>query len=92
MQATEQLDGRMWLKEDSDVVAMVQYRRLGELDLKTWLKSLRHIDEGATFAIDDPMPFFSAMALVVTDTVAGRWRRRRRSLRTAPAAAARWAA
>ena len=91
-QATEQLDGRMWLKEDSDVVAMVQYRRLGELDLKTWLKSLRHIDEGATFALDDPMPFVSAMALVVTDTVAGRWRRRRRSLRTAPAAAARWAA
>ncbi|TMC97051.1 MAG: hypothetical protein E6J05_12745 [Chloroflexi bacterium] len=92
MQATDQVDGRRWLKEDSDLVAMVQYRRLGELDVKTWLKSLRHIDEGATFAIDDPMPFFSSMALVLTDTVAGRWHRRRRSARAAPAAAARWAA
>jgi predicted ATP-grasp superfamily ATP-dependent carboligase len=92
MQATEQVDGRRWLKEDSDLVAMVQYRRLGELDLRSWLKSLRHIDEGATFAIDDPMPFFSAMALVVTDTVAGRWQRRRHSVRATPAAAPRWAA
>ena len=65
--------------EDSDLIAMVQYRRLGELDLWTWLKSLRNIDEGSTFSLDDPMPFVRAMALLFSDTLAGRWRRRKRA-------------
>jgi D-aspartate ligase len=85
--AVEQIDGRRWIKEDSDLIAMVQYRRLGELDLRTWLKSLRNIDEGSTFALDDPMPFLSAMALLFRDTVAGRWRRGWRSRGAAPATA-----
>jgi predicted ATP-grasp superfamily ATP-dependent carboligase len=74
----EQVDGRRWIKEDSDVIAMMQYRRLGELSFGDWLKSLRHIDEGSTFALDDPLPFARAMSLLLADTVKGRWRRRRR--------------
>ena len=75
----EQIHGRRWIKEDSDLIAMVQYRRLGELDLWTWLKSLRNIDEGSTLSLDDPMPFVRAMALLFSDTLIGRWRRRKRA-------------
>ena len=86
--AGEQVDGRRWLKEDSDLIALMQYRRLGELGIRAWLKSVRHVDEGSTFALDDPLPFVSAMGLLVSDTVAGRWRRRRHPQPVATAARA----
>lgn len=70
-------DGRVWLKEDSDLVALAEYRLAGELSFREWLASLRRVDEGALFAADDPMPFFVGMGLVVRDTVNGRLARRR---------------
>ena len=65
-------EGRLWAKEDSDLVSFVQMRRDGELDLRSWLRSLRQVDEWATFSLRDPLPFLSAMLLVALDTVEGR--------------------
>jgi predicted ATP-grasp superfamily ATP-dependent carboligase len=51
--------------------------RAGELDLKSWLRSLAQVDEWATFSLRDPLPFLSAMLLVALDTVGGRLDRAR---------------
>lgn len=69
-------EGRLWLKEDSDLISFVRQRREGELDLATWLRSLKKVEEGATFSLRDPLPFLTAMLMLVTDTVEGRVRRR----------------
>lgn len=71
----EPREGRLWVKEDSDLITFVQHRRHGELDLRSWLGSLRQVDEGAIFALRDPLPFVTAMLMMVTDTVGGRLRR-----------------
>lgn len=68
-------EGRLWIKEDSDLVSFVRLRRRGELNFRTWLGSLRGVREGATFSVRDPAPFLSAMLLMLTDTVSGRVRR-----------------
>jgi D-aspartate ligase len=72
-------EGRLWLKEDSDLVASFRYWRAGELGLRAWMRSIRAVDEGATFSVRDPMPFLAAMLMLVLDTVKGRWDKRRRS-------------
>jgi predicted ATP-grasp superfamily ATP-dependent carboligase len=65
------------VKEDSDLISFVRLRRAGELDFRSWVRSLKGVDEGATFAISDPLPFLTAMLMVVLDTAGGRlWRRR----------------
>jgi predicted ATP-grasp superfamily ATP-dependent carboligase len=70
-------EGRIWAKEDSDLVSFVQMRRAGELDLRSWLRSLGQVDEWATFSLRDPLPFLSAMLLVALDVVRGRLGRAR---------------
>jgi predicted ATP-grasp superfamily ATP-dependent carboligase len=73
----EPCEGRLWVKEDSDLISFVRLRRAGELDFRSWVRSLKGVDEGATFAISDPLPFLTAMLMVVLDTAGGRlWRRR----------------
>jgi predicted ATP-grasp superfamily ATP-dependent carboligase len=49
--------GRRFLVENYDVLAAIRYRRLGELDLRSWARSLRGVDETAWFARDDLVPF-----------------------------------
>lgn len=68
----EPQEGRRWIKEDSDLVSFVHLRRSGEIDLRSWLRSLRGVREGATFSLRDPAPFLSAMVLMATDTIAGK--------------------
>ena len=81
-------EGRRWLKEDSDIVAFREYRRLHGLRAGSWLASLRSVDEGATFAWRDPMPFAASMLRLTTNFVGGRWRQRRDSSKVqAPAPA-----
>jgi predicted ATP-grasp superfamily ATP-dependent carboligase len=48
--------GRSFLVENYDPIAALAYRRLG-LDLKSWVASLRQVDELAWFAKDDLAPF-----------------------------------
>ncbi|GGU15722.1 carboxylate--amine ligase [Lentzea flava] len=48
---------RGFLVENYDPIAAAGYWRRGELDLRTWLRSLREVDELAWFARDDLRPF-----------------------------------
>jgi D-aspartate ligase len=68
----EPREGRLWVKEDSDLITFVHHRRIGELNLRTWLSSLRHVNEGATFAPRDPLPFATAMLMMAADTLGAR--------------------
>jgi hypothetical protein len=43
--------------EDYDPIGALGYWRSGELGLKSWLTSLRGVDEAAWFARDDLRPF-----------------------------------
>ena len=55
--AARMVQGRKWIVEDSDFVSCLRYRKDGKLTLKTWIKSLRGVQEGAFFARDDLRPF-----------------------------------
>jgi D-aspartate ligase len=48
---------RSFVVENYDPIAALGYRRRGELDLRDWLRSWRHVDETAWFARDDIVPF-----------------------------------
>lgn len=52
-----QLPGRRFLVENYDPIAALGYRRSGELNLLSWVTSLRQVDEMAWFARDDLAPF-----------------------------------
>lgn len=49
-------DGRRFLVENYDVLAALRYRDRG-LDLRSWARLLREVDETAWFARDDLVPF-----------------------------------
>jgi D-aspartate ligase len=53
----EAVDGRRFLVENYDPIGALGYWRSGELGLKSWVASLRDIDEAAWFARDDLRPF-----------------------------------
>ncbi len=55
--AGEQVEGRRFLVENYDPIGALGYWRSGELGLRSWLNSLRGVDETAWFARDDLMPF-----------------------------------
>lgn len=74
-------DGRRWINETADLVASSHYHRLEGLGLVDWLKSLRTVREGATWAADDPMPFVLSMYLLLRETVAGKLGRLRQRAR-----------
>lgn len=50
-------EGRRWLIEDYDLISSVDYYRERSLSLTDWLKSFRRVEEGAWFALRDPLPF-----------------------------------
>jgi len=55
--AGEMTRGRRFLVENYDPLGAVGYWRHGELGLRTWLASLRRVDEVAWLARDDLRPF-----------------------------------
>jgi predicted ATP-grasp superfamily ATP-dependent carboligase len=73
--AVDQRDGRRWLLEAADLLAFRDYRRQQGLTLGRWLRSLRGVEEGATFSWTDPLPFLVSMRVLVTDTFGARWER-----------------
>lgn len=75
-------EGRRWISEYSDLIAMLRYRRLGELTLAGWLSSLRGVDEGALMSWRDPLPFLVAGLQLAVGTL-----RKRTAGRGAPASA-----
>jgi predicted ATP-grasp superfamily ATP-dependent carboligase len=68
-------DGRRWINETADLVASTHYRRLDGLTLTAWLRSLRGVREGATWAHDDPLPFAVAMCGLIFETLGAKWER-----------------
>jgi len=73
-------DGRRWIKEDADLISSSHYHRLDGLGFRAWLRSLRGVREGATWAWDDPSPFFQSMFALLRETLGGKFRRFRRRL------------
>ena len=54
---SEQVTGRGFMVENYDPISALRYWRGGELGLRSWLASLRTVDEAAWFARDDLRPF-----------------------------------
>jgi len=69
-------EGRRWIKEDADLIAFKYYRRLDGLKVRSWLRSILHADEGATFSLRDPMPFLLSLGLLAQQTLTRRWSKR----------------
>ena len=74
------IDGRRWVKEDSDLVAFRYYRESEGLTFRSWLRSLRGVGEGGIFARDDPLPFLVAMVQLLSRTTGAKLKRRGRGL------------
>lgn len=58
-------EGRKWMVEGGDFDSFLQYRRDGKLTFRSWLSSLRGIEETAHFARDDLRPFLMTIASFV---------------------------
>lgn len=64
-------DGRKWMLEAAEILAYRHYRRDG-MGVLAWLRSLRGLEEGATFSLNDPVPFLTAMRILAGDTLSAR--------------------
>jgi D-aspartate ligase len=75
--STRPIDGRRWIVEPLDLTSSLVYRRRGELTLRSWLRSLRGVQEAAWFAFDDPLPFLALWVGLLLDRIPGSilWRR-----------------
>lgn len=51
-----------WIDLQRDIRAFLIYRRRGQIDLKSWWKSLHGEREGSAFSFDDPKPAAAAAA------------------------------
>jgi predicted ATP-grasp superfamily ATP-dependent carboligase len=57
-------DGVSWIRLVTDVPNAIRDLRAGALDLRAYLRTLRHIDAEAVFALDDPLPGLYELALL----------------------------
>ena len=78
--AVSRRDGRKWMLEGGEILTVRHYRRERGLTWRSWLRSLRGLEEGATFSLSDPLPFCVAMSTLVGETLRGRWGRLRRQV------------
>ena len=62
-------EGRKWLVEDVDPLSALRYYRDGNLTLRNWLNSLRHVQETAFFARDDPLPLLGAYIMDIREVL-----------------------
>jgi predicted ATP-grasp superfamily ATP-dependent carboligase len=53
----EQVSGRRFVVENYDPISALSHWRSHELDVRSWVASLRSVDEAAWFATDDLRPF-----------------------------------
>lgn len=67
-------DGRRWVSETGELLALRRYRRERGLTMRAWLRSLRGLEELAAFSPSDPLPLFVAMKLLLSDTLGWRLR------------------
>ncbi len=74
--AAEAREGRKWMVEGGDFDSFLQYRRDDRLTFRSWLSSLRGIEETAHFARDDLRPFLMVLSSFVRRMLPSRLRRR----------------
>lgn len=74
----EQLNDRTFMAESYDPLSVLAHWRRGDLGLRSWLSSLRTVDEPAWFARDDLRPFGLMCARMAWKAAfspfSGRWR------------------
>lgn len=68
-------DGRRWINETADLVSSTHYHRLDSLSFAGWMRSLSAVREGATWGLDDPLPFIVAITSLVHETLSAKLRR-----------------
>jgi len=87
--ACAQRDGRRWIVEPQDLLSSSTYIRCGDLSVRAWARSLRHVDEAAWWAREDPQPFIALSRWLFADRLRKRlvrpWPRSHDSSRTAGA-------
>jgi predicted ATP-grasp superfamily ATP-dependent carboligase len=79
--AGEMTRGRRFLVENYDPLGAVGYWRRGELGLRSWVRSLRRVDEVAWLARDDLRPFVLMCARMAWRGITRRGRARQPSTR-----------
>jgi predicted ATP-grasp superfamily ATP-dependent carboligase len=62
-------EGRKWIVEEQDFKSSLESRRQGQLTIRQWLRSLRHVEESAYFARDDLRPFWNMLSREVLQTL-----------------------
>jgi D-aspartate ligase len=77
----EPRDGRRWVVEPQDLQSSLTYLRQGNLTPRRWLGSLRHVDETAWWARDDPGPLFALLAFLSVSRLRGYVRSARKGIR-----------
>jgi D-aspartate ligase len=75
-------EGRRWIVEDSDLQSSIRYYRDARLSVIDWIRSMKGIEEGAIFAIDDLSPAFTRMVNDVRKLLASRKARAKRRARS----------
>lgn len=68
-------EGRRWMIEDFDVVSCIHYAQEGSLSFLGWIRSFKHLQEGAWFSLRDPLPFFDMLGRLALQTF--NWLRKR---------------
>jgi D-aspartate ligase len=81
--AARQIEGRSFLAEIPDTVAALRYVRSGQLGVGAWWRSVRGVDEGAWFALDDPAPIALMAVRFVLERFPSFWRGARAEQREA---------
>jgi predicted ATP-grasp superfamily ATP-dependent carboligase len=72
-----QCERRRWLVELQDLRASLTQFRQGDLTVREWLSSVRHVDEMAWWARDDPWPVLALSRAMLADRASrrvDRWR------------------
>ncbi len=73
--AVEPPSGRKWMLEAGEILSLQHYRRDNGLTVLGWLRSMRGLEEGATFSVRDPLPFVVSMQILAQDSLGARWSR-----------------
>jgi predicted ATP-grasp superfamily ATP-dependent carboligase len=72
--AVAQRNRRRWLVEPQDLQSSIAQFRRGDLTPLSWMRSLRHVDEAAWWARDDPQPFLALSRRLLVSRVSKRLR------------------
>jgi predicted ATP-grasp superfamily ATP-dependent carboligase len=78
--AVEPKEGRKWLVEFADMKSSYRYFLEGGLNVREWARSFKQVEEGAYFAIDDPVPFLLGLREAMSTIFRWMLRKIRRSV------------